>query len=511
MKSLISLVLSLSLAAGITSCKRDYSFLGQRDAAGDITQRYDLGADNRVAADVDGDSHRKYDLGNDVASTPVDLGLDAVTRDLGRDAPAADVRRADSAVADAMQADRYTADAPADSLQRYDAARIDAPPGDAYSPDAGVADGAGEDRRVIIFPDVEIPDFYADGRADMFPDIGTDVSSDLGADVGVDAFNPCPGGAPLNRLQAGVCAGSRNVCGAAGWEEDYSSVVGYEVNEVSCDGLDNDCSNIVDDNLIRPSQECFDGRGECRRSGLEYKTCLGSAGWSAGYSGCDAVEGEPQAELCDGIDRNCNGIPGGQDLSEIIDEFNRPDQAGLGNNALGNLWNNYGSAGDWDISAGTAVTTWTGIEASNPRASSEMGHRNSFHIYVKFNLSEVNNVGGGAFSYSINSSIGEVDGFNIRVGFRNASDHRLLRDGIEIAAGTQTLVANTDYILTLDYDGTTVGTKIWEDGTAEPAQYLMLAAVADVDASKTFTTITGDLDLGENLTVTIDYIRNECE
>lgn len=92
--------------------------------------------------------------------------------------------------------------------------------------------------------------------------------------------------------------GSGTICNA----------VASDSSEEECDGLDNDCDNLMDNNLIPPSRECSRGIGECERSGLEYKVCRGIEGWSAEYSGCDAVPGEPAAELCDNLDNDCNRI-----------------------------------------------------------------------------------------------------------------------------------------------------------------------------------------------------------
>ncbi len=74
-----------------------------------------------------------------------------------------------------------------------------------------------------------------------------------------------------------------------------------------CDGLDNNCDRIVDNNLTSPSRACSVGVGECRRSGLEYRVCEGAAGWG-NFGDCDAVPGIPEAEICDGLDNNCDEV-----------------------------------------------------------------------------------------------------------------------------------------------------------------------------------------------------------
>ena len=59
--------------------------------------------------------------------------------------------------------------------------------------------------------------------------------------------------APTSDLQSGVCVGSVKVCGgASGWlEPNYGTIANYEVTETSCDGVDNDCDGLSDENHHR--------------------------------------------------------------------------------------------------------------------------------------------------------------------------------------------------------------------------------------------------------------------
>ncbi len=61
-----------------------------------------------------------------------------------------------------------------------------------------------------------------------------------------DALTP----PPANKTQ-GVCQGQVKECnGTGGWgEPSYTLVEHYESEEVTCDGLDNDCNGIIDDNF----------------------------------------------------------------------------------------------------------------------------------------------------------------------------------------------------------------------------------------------------------------------
>jgi hypothetical protein len=67
-----------------------------------------------------------------------------------------------------------------------------------------------------------------------------------------------------------------------------------------CDGLDNDNDGTIDDNLV--GSPCAATQGVC--AGHETSTCHGAAGWSCDIS---AAGYEPQEVSCDGKDNDCDG------------------------------------------------------------------------------------------------------------------------------------------------------------------------------------------------------------
>ncbi|MGA1842501.1 MAG: putative metal-binding motif-containing protein [bacterium] len=88
-----------------------------------------------------------------------------------------------------------------------------------------------------------------------------------------DGFdNDCDGSvdeeltAPLADKQHGVCANQTKVCdGINGYiEPDYTLIPEYEDNEITCDSLDNDCDNMVDEDLaVDRDQDGIFAAGSC--------------------------------------------------------------------------------------------------------------------------------------------------------------------------------------------------------------------------------------------------------
>jgi len=69
-----------------------------------------------------------------------------------------------------------------------------------------------------------------------------------------------------------------------------------------CDGKDNDCDGLIDENLTEV-QQCGDNVGECK-FGTETRNC--EAGIWGPWGECNAIY--PSTEICDGKDNDCDGL-----------------------------------------------------------------------------------------------------------------------------------------------------------------------------------------------------------
>jgi uncharacterized delta-60 repeat protein len=284
-----------------------------------------------------------------------DAGLDAA----GADATASDAGHADAAAADAGHADASTDAEATDAAP--DAACPDAD-GDGVCDDADVcpgrddhADGDGDgyacaddcdDDADAVHPDaMELcngADDDCDGQADEDLDLGGPCMALGACGAGVRECAPgglvrCstgPGGsadrsaaevcngadddcdgtaddgldAPPASLQAGVCAGAVQTCGGnAGWQDpDFTAIAGYEADEASCDGRDNDCDGQVDENLQGPPAARQDGvcagaRQVCGPGGFQEPDYAAIAGYEADEATCDGVDNDCDGRVDEGL------------------------------------------------------------------------------------------------------------------------------------------------------------------------------------------------------------------
>jgi hypothetical protein len=195
------------------------------------------------------------------------------------------------------------------------------------------------------------------------------VDEDCDGDVDEPADLPAPPQG-LCRTQVGTpCEGVSMICATRGtpsvttWycvyppEVEFDPLLpnGIALEETLCDGHDGDCDGAVDEFFVDLGQECDNGGiGACRDVGLRVCDPVDATATVCDLSfPPDPDPLAPRAELCNGVDDNCDGVVDNFDPTDperVVDdmvhighhgldiwiyryEASRPDATGLGSGA----------------------------------------------------------------------------------------------------------------------------------------------------------------------------------
>jgi hypothetical protein len=155
-----------------------------------------------------------------------------------------------------------------------------------------------------------LPNFY--DRDPNIPGCETEcIKTNGGIEICDGLDNDCDGivddnlGPPnITCLTKGVCAGTQPTCsGQNGWVCNYPSTYeAIEDTKFGCDGLDNDCNGLTDE-PFQIGKSCIYGTGPCAGTGTW--VCDNT---QPGDHRCMGTMKQPGTEICNGIDDDCDGL-----------------------------------------------------------------------------------------------------------------------------------------------------------------------------------------------------------
>ena len=170
----------------------------------------------------------------------------------------------------------------------------------------GDADGYGDIE--LSAPWCQLPDGWASNAEDcddfdesIHPN-ATELCNSLDDDCDGENDEPFPDlGLPC-QSGIGACEATGVViCDGSGVGTKCSAEAGAPTEEL-CDEVDNDCDGVANEGFSDLGSACQAGLGECLSFGQ--MVCSESGVETV----CNAVPGQPESEVCDGLDNDCDGV-----------------------------------------------------------------------------------------------------------------------------------------------------------------------------------------------------------